>query len=56
MVSFNGKEGVLREEIARLEAKVRALQADEERTSIALAQSGRKGVRNLLLTGGRRAW
>lgn len=39
MVSFNGQEGVLREQIARLEAKVHALQADEERTAIALAQS-----------------
>lgn len=39
MVSFNGQEGVLREQIARLEAQVQALQANEERTSVALAQS-----------------
>jgi PAS domain-containing protein len=39
MVSFNRQEGVLREQVARLEAQVHALQAVEDRTSIALAQS-----------------
>lgn len=39
MVSFNPQEGVLREQVACLEAQVQALQANEERTSIALAQS-----------------
>jgi DNA-binding beta-propeller fold protein YncE len=39
MVSFNGNEGALRRQIAELEAKVAALQNEEERTAIALANS-----------------
>jgi PAS domain-containing protein len=39
MVSFNTNETALRQRIADLEAKVAALQHEEERTTIALAQS-----------------
>jgi PAS domain S-box-containing protein len=39
MVSFKGNEGALRQRIADLEAKVAALQNEEERTAIALSNS-----------------
>ena len=40
MVSFNGDEAGFRRRIAELEAKLAALQQEQERATIALAQSG----------------